>query len=62
MDMQSVLEASFPAPTLEPDWQSELLAQLGAMPATSVNGHGARPVPAPRQVQLHIPLRAVGFS
>ena len=30
MDVQSVLEASFPVPITAPDWQSALLFRLGA--------------------------------
>lgn len=30
MDVQSVLEASFPTPVAVPDWQSDLLFRLGA--------------------------------
>lgn len=31
MDIEPVLRASFPIPALEPDWQNELLLQLGSI-------------------------------
>ena len=53
MDIQSVLRATFPPPLIEPDWQTELLLQLGADPA-DVAGHApAHSTSNPPEIELH---------
>ena len=46
MDIEPVLKASFPVPQLEPDWQIELLLQLGPSEPAGIR---QRPCQAARQ-------------
>ena len=43
MDMQSVLEATFLVPTIEPDWQHDLLLQLERCDVASTERMAAKP-------------------
>jgi hypothetical protein len=53
MDIQSVLEATFPPPTIEPGWQSDLLLRLEAIAATSTHRTCTRGISLPPQIELH---------
>lgn len=43
MDIQSVLEATFPIPTIEPAWQHELLLRLERGDMASTERTAAKP-------------------
>jgi hypothetical protein len=47
MDIQSVLEATFPVPTIEPAWQYELLRRLERANLASAEPTAAKPSPDP---------------